>query len=271
MTGKNINAGDVRATFRSPSWASRGWSEESPGFLFWFESTAEIPRMRYGTDLALGSDDALCERVHMINHRYAVGEKESAKDRLTYHSLVFLEWDHGKYGTVVEIGYLNGIGGYSGKSNWFHDKDDKENGTAMYRALPPEMVKPWKTGVSEIRCSDVPASNLDELMSYIENYTGPTKRFVDPNCSFSHDVRLTYCSRRNIATYLLNYIRRDQTYSELRRNCQTFSADLCGFLAGKNDISPYHPINKIEYHNRMHLFLYESSKYKQSNLGKKSA
>eukprot|EP00957_Ditylum_brightwellii_P139987 10667147-Ditylum_brightwellii.AAC.1 len=35
---------------------------------------------RYGTGLALSLDDALCEQVHLINHRYDVGEKESAKD-----------------------------------------------------------------------------------------------------------------------------------------------------------------------------------------------
>ena len=41
--------------------------------------------------------------------------------RLTYHSAVLLEWDHGRHCTVVELATLNGVGGRRGKSNWLHD------------------------------------------------------------------------------------------------------------------------------------------------------
>ena len=106
----------------------------------------------------------------MISHRYA-RLKENPKDRLTYHSICLLEWEHGEYCTVVESAYLNGMGGYQGKSkcccwrakhkylgtmlrmvlsplwilqptgNWYDDKDDGM--TALYCNLPPEMIAPW--------------------------------------------------------------------------------------------------------------------------------
>jgi hypothetical protein len=173
--------------------------------------------------------------------------------------MVLLEWEHGKFCTVVEGAYLNGIGGYKGKANWYHDKD--AGVTALYKALPPEMICPWLTVATEIRVYDVEAKNLDEMKEYIDKYTGPGKRFLDPRYTFSHAARLTYRSRTNIAQYLVNYISRDSSYSQITRNCQTLAADLCCFLAGKKDIVPYHPINRIEYRNRTHLFLYDSDMY----------
>ena len=141
--------------------------------------------------------------------------------------------------------------------------DDKnEEVTELYKALPPEMISPWLTTAAELRCYDVAAQNLPEMKKFIEKYTGPTKRFLDPQVTFSHPARLSYRSRSNIAHYLLNYISRNCSYSELSRNCQTLAADLCSFLAGKKDVVPYHPINRIEYHNKAHLFLYDSSMYK---------
>ena len=47
---------------------------------------------------------------------------ENPKERFTYHSAILLEWDHKKYVTVVELALLNGLSGYSGKSNWYDDK-----------------------------------------------------------------------------------------------------------------------------------------------------
>lgn len=134
--------------------------------------------------------------------------------------------------------------------------------TELYKALPPEMISPWLTTATELRCYDIKAKNLDEIKKFIEKYTGPNKRFLDPQYTFSHAARLSYRSRSNIAHYLLNYINRNSSYSEMTRNCQTFAADLCSFLAGKKDIVPYHPLNRIEYYNKAHLFLYDSTMYK---------
>jgi len=141
----------------------------------------------------------------------------------------------------------------------YEDKDEEV--TALYKALPPEMISPWLTTAAEVRCYDVEAKNLDEMKKYIEKHTGPTKRFLDPQYTFSHPARLSFRSRSNIAHYLVNYISRNCTYSEMTRNCQTLAADLCSFLAGKKDVAPYHPINRIEYYNKTHLFLYDSSMY----------
>ena len=41
--------------------------------------------------------------------------------QLTYHSLVFLEWENSQFCTIVEGAFLNGVGGYKGtKRNTNH-------------------------------------------------------------------------------------------------------------------------------------------------------
>ena len=196
---------DVRLILRSPAWTALGWSSDSLGYVFW----NELSGLNYGTNLLTNITDpnAQCRNVHMISHRYAK-KKESHKDKITYHSLAFLEWDHDKYCTVVEIAYLNGVSGYNGRSNWYHDKDDN-NGTVLYRNIQPEMVTPWKDNLSEIRVHDVPVRNLDEFKTdFMERYTGSHERFLDVQYTFSHKVRLTFSSKFHIVNYLINYIRR---------------------------------------------------------------
>ena len=102
-----------RATLRAAPWTSKGWSEDSPGFAWWYEpyhGVSHEPKMTYGTNMLTQLADplAVCTHIHMVSHRYAV-KRESAKDRLTYHSVCLLEWDHGNYCTVVEMAYLNGM------------------------------------------------------------------------------------------------------------------------------------------------------------------
>mmetsp|Transcript_13110 Transcript_13110/g.37376 ORF Transcript_13110/g.37376 Transcript_13110/m.37376 type:complete len:572 (-) Transcript_13110:25-1740(-) len=265
---------DIRARLRAPVWSAHGWSHSSPGFVFWVEGQTclrpDAPlTVTYGTDLISHfkcereEDDPLNTKVHMISHRYATGGRnETQRERLTYHTLILLEWNHSKYCTVVEIGYLNGLSGYKGKSNWYSDKDAPQ-ASRLYAAFPPEMILPWKETMSEIRIHDVPYKDVDSflLMMKSPKYEGHTGRFVDIQHTFSHETRLTYRSRRNIATYLLNYIRRDRTYSEIRRNCQTFAADFSGFLAGKGDVQPFHAVNQVAYTCHKHFFLYEPLKY----------
>ena len=126
------------------------------------------------------------------------------------------------------------------------------------------MVSPWLTNAAEIRAMDVPSKSLEEFKQYVKKYEGHDGRFVDPKYCFSHPARLSYRSKKDIAQYLNNYIRRDVSYNELRRNCQTLAADLCAFVAGKREVLPYHPVNRIEYKNRSHLFLYEPDMYDAS-------
>lgn len=262
---------EIRARLRAPVWSAHGWSQSSPGFVFWVEGQTclrpDAPlTVTYGTDLISHfkcereEDDPLNTKVHMISHRYATGGRsETQRERLTYHTLILLEWNHAEYCTVVEIGYLNGLGGYKGKSNWYSDKDAPQS--RLYAAMPPEMILPWKETTSEIRVHDVPCRDVGAFLSFMKNNEGHTGRFVDIQHTFSHETRISYRSRRNIATYLLNYIRRDRTYSEIRRNCQTFAADFCGFLAGKKDVQPFHPVNQAMYTCHKHFFLYEPSAY----------
>jgi hypothetical protein len=104
-----------RAKLRGPPWTASGWSPDSPGFCYWYEPQHEN-RLSYGTNiLQMVQDGPTCTYVHMIAHRYAVQGRESPRDRLTYHSVCLLEWDHGQYCTVVELAFFNGLGGYKGK------------------------------------------------------------------------------------------------------------------------------------------------------------
>ena len=70
--------------------------------------------------------DAKAVRAHLFSHRYSV-ENESIKDKLTYHSIVLLEWDHREYCSVVELAWRQGLGGYKGRSNWIEDKNSPRN------------------------------------------------------------------------------------------------------------------------------------------------
>jgi hypothetical protein len=110
-----------RITLRGPTWSSLGWSKESLGFCFWYQSQLAASsdnvgggkkKLLHGTDMLrdLCDGESQCSRVHMVSHRYAYyPRRETPRDLLTYHSVVFVEWDHGRYGTVMEAAYLNGM------------------------------------------------------------------------------------------------------------------------------------------------------------------
>lgn len=228
-SGKSVV--DTRVTLQAAPWSALGWSQDSLGYAFWYEGAKKIPRLLYGSniikecehDKMKGISSPRCTMVHMISHRYSQGNKtESGRDRLTYHSLALLEWDHGMYCTVVEGAYLNGASGNKGKSNWYDDKDEAV--TSLYKDMPPAMIAPWKSDLSEIRLYDVKARNLEEFLTFMEHHTGKLGRFLNVRCTFSHIVRLTFCSKEHIAQYLINYIKRSQSYSELSQNCETFAA-----------------------------------------------
>ena len=61
--------------------------------------------------------------VSHFAHRYAKA-KEGVKDRIVYHSAILVEWSHGKHCTVFELAFLNGVGGWGGRSNWQEDRYD---------------------------------------------------------------------------------------------------------------------------------------------------
>lgn len=136
---------------------------------------------------------ATCVRAHLFAHRYA-NDHETIKDRLTYHSIVLLEWSHGKHCTVVELAWRNGLGGYKGRSNWIEDKNAPR--TSLYDVIPPELKAPWINDRSEIRYIDVPARNVSEFEAYMVRHTGKGKsfRFYRPERQYSGSVAVAFRS-----------------------------------------------------------------------------
>ena len=87
------------------------------------------------------------------------------------------------------------------------------------------------------------------------------QRFLDPHFIASGTVRIFSRKQTDIQRYLLNYMGRDRRYSEQMRNCQTFSADFYGFMAGKANVEPFHKVCRLSYSNRGHNFLYSPEMY----------
>lgn len=232
-----------RVTLRMPDWSARGWSRESPGFAFYGHLQRERPVLRYGDEMVSGflldlekSGTKMPRAVaaHHFAHRYAVKGKQSIKDYLTYHAGVLVEWDHGRFATVFELAWLNGLGGYGGKSNWYSDRDTKR--PSLYAAMPHAMKMPWHTDRAEIRILDIEPKNKNEFRAYLDKYsTGTEKRFVSPDVDRSGAVRLSNRSQADLMRYVLNYIQRDRRYTEESRNCQVsfyFQLLFFGFCAG---------------------------------------
>jgi hypothetical protein len=273
----------VRVTLRAAPWSSRGWTADSPGNVWWYEAQRlQGARLTHGEDMiravqedaaaiaaaAVTAADAAvggiptATRIHHFAHRYARPGKnghESAKQKLTYHGAILLEWSHGRHCTVIELATLNGVGGRAGKANWFHDKNESLPG--LYRALPPCMIMPWKGQFAEIRVHDVAAKTLGEFKQFVASYTGTELRFRDVHYTMSAPVRLSARAQTDVMRYLLNYMGRDRRYAEEFRNCQTFAADFFGFMAGKAGIEPFHRVNRVAYKNRSHNFLYSPEMY----------
>lgn len=258
----------VRATLWAPAWTRVGWAEGSPGFAFWYEALRpEGPRLTHGTDMArtVEADGAppRATRAHHFAHRYPHREY-SIKDRLTWHTAVLVEWEHGRHTTVIEVGYLNGLGGYGGRSNWVPDKHSECPG--IFAAMAPGMKVPWDVSRAEIRVTDVAARSVDEFRAYLDEHSEKSglpvgkQRFIEPTVAESADVRLMHRSQADIMRYLVSYIRRRGQYTESGpgcSNCQTFSADLFGLLVAKEHPQPYSPVIRAGYKPRTYLFLYD--------------
>eukprot|EP00940_MAST-03C_sp_MAST-3C-sp2_P000540 g540.t1 len=272
------NVRSVRATLRAPAWSETGWSKKSPGLVLWYApcydgttssgATKDDKGQRrtffFGTNIldAVSRDPleagARCVRAHHYAHRYA-NDHESLKDKLTYHSIVLLEWSHGKFCTVVELAWRNGLGGYKGRSNWVEDKNAAR--PELYSAMDDALKAPWNSSRSEIRCIDMgpKIKSRDDFDAYVRRHTGKGRpfRFYRPECVGSGDVRLSFRSRAHVMRYLLNYIRNRIEYTEFSSNCQTFAADFFGFLVCDREVVPYAAVNRIGYVPARHMFLYD--------------
>jgi len=255
----------LRMRVALPPWSAVGWSQTSPGFVWWYKAQDSNPRVIFGEDMVRQSSDGRAVRAHLITHRYAK-EQEYFKDKLTWHTAVLLEWDHQQFVTVVELAWLNGIGGYGGMSNWYDDKDNK-SGTGLFKALPQSLIAPWNSKMSELRMNDVQARTVEEFGAYVKKYSDSAdvplpqekQRFLEPEFPWkgkSANVWLLRNTRSDIARYLVNYVRADGSYDELRRNCQTFAADLFTFLTGVK-ASVKIPLFKSAYQRHMEQFVNE--------------
>ena len=254
----------VRATLHAPLWTKYGWSELSRGRVFYYAPfRINSKKMNYGTNLIADIRNEFqnkkmpkAKRAHMIAHRYSIA-RENIKNMLTYHALVLIEWDHGKYTTIFELAWLNGLGGYGGKSNWVDDRDKER--PKLLEAMPNEMKLPWLSNFSEIRVIDHPAKNIEYFKSFLDKFSGdkPPARFQTPEIAHSGDVRLSHCGMDDLVQYCINYILDDPKYTEENRNCQTFAADFFSFLCAKKHTKPYYPLNRLMYVPHRHAFLYE--------------
>lgn len=231
----------LRMRIALPPWSAVGWSPMSPGFVWWYKAQDSEPRVIVGEDTLRHAGDGRAVRAHLVTHRY-VRKQEHFKDKLTWHTAVLLEWDHERFLTLVELATLNGISGRRGMSNWYHDKDDK-SGTGLFKALPQSLIAPFDASMSELRVNDVQAKTVEEFGAYLKKYSNladvllprDKQRFLKPVFPWknkSAEVRLYRNTHSDIARYLVNYVQADGAYDELRRNCQTFAADLFTFLTG---------------------------------------
>lgn len=242
----------IRATLYLPKYKEDSYSKDNPGNVWYYaggDGNEPNPKFAHGANAIAAAE--LHDRArhqgrlpqatsaHHFGHRYAK-VKESARDRIIYHTGIFLEWDHGEYGTIIELAWKNGIGGYKGMSNWVEDRDAKPSST-LYKQMPGCCKLPWEPTRSEVRIIDIPVKNVEEFKQYLNQYTGPTLRFLDPKVKFSEKVLLRDRSKPALCRYMINRMMANQDYSEPSitsgskgYNCQTFAASLFGFLTNSH-------------------------------------
>eukprot|EP00435_Cladocopium_sp_Y103_P060145 s241_g21.t3 len=261
LHGKKLRS--IRATFRDSDGTSIGWGPTSPGFVLWYPGLLD-GSLRHGTDItAFARSDSTCSAAtatscHFFTHRYAKAT-EGLKDRLIWHGAVLVEWSHGLFCSVVELAWLNGLGGYMGRSNWCRDKLDVPN--KLFASMPSTMKAPWQQHLAEIRVIDVPAKNLQEFQAFLHEFSGSgdlpiaEQRFFDPYVAYTGKVHTQHRSVADILQYLLNYIAKNPQYEEARRNCQTFASDFFTLLTGEEAV-PTQAFCRALYKPRAMDFMY---------------
>lgn len=229
---------------QEPAWTKKGWAENSLGFVFWYTpASLGGPSMHFGeTDLlAHAVEGRTAKRVYAFAHRYKQDKSYNLvsriKDFYTYHAAVLVQWSDARY-SVIELAWLDGLGGYRGKSNWYEDKEAKE-GTELYHTMQSDaqgMIRPWQSSRSEIRVLDVDVSSPEEFQEFITKYSKDDKfqRFYDVHGLFATDAEVTPArSQHQVFEGLLRYLENtDGVYSEDANNCQTLQADLYEWLTG---------------------------------------
>jgi len=245
----------VRCTVRQPSWSVKGWSPASPGFFFWI---APGPRVYAGSAAAAAAPACAATKCHLFAHRYAKPKaKETAKDLLTYHAAVLVEFDDGT-ATLFELAWRNGLGGYGGRSNWYPPADG-DAPLPLFGAIDDSMKLPWRSELLEVRGNDVPFTTRAALEKYLADGSGrePHHKFLDATVDHSGNVRVMHRTKADLFNYVLNYAARDMEYHEESRNCQHFAADFYSFLVGGKPVQPHSPVCRVLYKPRPYYFIYD--------------
>jgi hypothetical protein len=266
------------ACFEVPKWTETGWSKQSPGFAFWWATKHfKRPRLIHGEMMvsalkvsAWSSPQhhtrATAEAcvVHLFAHRYPVAKgMERWIDQQMYHAGVLVEWSHGLFTTVAELAWLNGCGGYNGKSNWVPDKHAAP--PKLFEAMPDEMKRPWDQKRSEIRLFDMEARSKADFEAYLQTYSEKGKlpfaeqRFLQPEVYASAPVMVRGCSPSHLAGFILNYISQKGGYDSLTMNCQHFATDIYAFLAGDLEKVPYSTICRVGYRMDIMAFMHTNT------------
>eukprot|EP00929_Paragymnodinium_shiwhaense_P007718 TRINITY_DN111630_c0_g1_i1.p1 TRINITY_DN111630_c0_g1~~TRINITY_DN111630_c0_g1_i1.p1 ORF type:complete len:532 (-),score=69.70 TRINITY_DN111630_c0_g1_i1:71-1666(-) len=252
----------TRATFWAAPGTDLGWSPTSTGFCWWYSEERDIlPWCVFGEDIIdkLQEDcyaSATATRAHVFAHRYPRAKSETLEQRNFWHTGLMVEWSHGKFSTIIELGWRSAVGA-CGICLWCEDK-----GKRLSQAVPSAMQVPWESTRSEVRVLDINLKSKEDLEAYMQRFSPaagiPLKeqRFLEPVVCSSADVRLRSKTQIDIAGYALSYIRANRRYDLLAGNCQCFAADLFGFLCGLQDYQPYHPLVQAAYKSRKHAFLY---------------
>mmetsp|Transcript_36614 Transcript_36614/g.105332 ORF Transcript_36614/g.105332 Transcript_36614/m.105332 type:complete len:522 (+) Transcript_36614:87-1652(+) len=257
----------AHAVFMAPAWTAIGWAPDSPGFVWWYTDMPGEPRLLFGESMQreLDHDDeefalAIATDVHAFAHRYAK-QAETFRDANTWHTGLLIEWSHRQFCTVVEVGFMHGVSGYGGKSNWFADKNDPN--PILYQVMPESLKKPYDERLSEVRLTNVRMKDKDEffekwLLKYSNLGDMPPElhRFFDPTIFTSGQIRIRDCTPSQIAVFCLNYISRAGEYGLMTANCQTFAADFYGFLTGTQGVAPFSKFLRAGYQQRTMSFLY---------------
>lgn len=261
LHGKKLRS--LRATFRDADWTRIGWGATSPGFVLWYPGLLD-GSLRHGTHITVfARSDSTCSAAnatscHFFTHRYAKAT-EGLKDRLIWHGAVLVEWSHGLFCSVVELAWLNGLGGYMGRCNWCRDKLEVPN--KLFASMPSTMKAPWQQHLAEIRVIDVPAKNLQEFQAFLHEFSGSgdlpiaEQRFFDPFVAYTGKVHTQHRSVADILQYLLNYAAKNPQYEEARRNCQTFASDFFTLLTGEEAV-PTQAFCRALYKPRAMDFMY---------------
>lgn len=229
-----------------PEFLRVGWAPANPGFVYLGHNLHDKKYLVAGREILKFEDaDLHCEAVsaHAFKHKYG------GSDSRDVHTGILVEWDDGcDYTTVFELAWRDGVGGYSGKTNWFADKLAKPTNWLFSEIVKsqPGMVQPWNSKLAEIRVWDIPQKNKDEFAEYLRFYsdTGdhnePAERFKKPyfpfsinNALLSAKVSMSFRSRGDIFKSLLNYMGHSDEYNILSRHCQTFAADFFTHLTGQ--------------------------------------